>query len=373
MNTPIERPDYYAVLGVPRGADALTIRRAYRQLAASYHPDRHPGGSPLATVRFQRVVEAFGILGDPERRERYDAGQAIDAPKVEEGTALAELFGSVVDQLFGVKARSLQPGPDVLYRLDLEFAEAALGTRRELSLPRPDPCARCDGRGFPLEHLPEICPRCAGRGEIQRRRGLRSAVEACPDCDGRGHLVVVACEACEGRGRVEVRRPLRIDVPPGVADGAELLIRGAGGAGRHGGPPGDCIVRLTVRPHPLLRRRGMDVLLERPVRVFDAMAGGWLDVPTLEGPRRLRLAPNTGDGAVLRMSGLGVAATGGARGDQLVTIRLEWPTGLSAEQAAALEALARQSGPETFPRTARFEAAVQSAPDEGERQDGRRA
>lgn len=353
-----ERPDYYAVLGVPRGADALTIRQAYRQLAASYHPDRHPDGSPLATVRFQRVVEAFGVLGEPTKRIAYDAGQAIDAPRIEEGKPLAELFGAVVDQLFGVKGRRVERGADVLYRLELSLSEAAVGVRRELSLPRPEPCAVCEGRGFPMEHLPEICERCAGRGEIQVRRGLRSVLEACADCDGRGHIPVVTCAACSGRGLRDVRRAVQIDVPPGVADGAELLVRGAGGAGRFGGEPGDCLLRVSVRPHPWLRRSGSDVVLERPVRIYDAIAGGWLSVPTLEGACRLRMVADTRDGAVLRMAGLGMGKPGGGRGDQLVTVRVEWPAGLGDDARAALSALAEAAGPDTFPRTARFDGAT---------------
>jgi molecular chaperone DnaJ len=371
--TPAERPDYYAVLGVPRGADALTIRQAYRHLAASYHPDRHPDGSPLATVRFQRVVEAFGVLGEPAKRQAYDAGQAIDAPRIEEGRPLAELFGAVVDQLFGVKERRIERGADVLYRLEVSLAEAAVGVRRELSLPRPEPCAECEGRGFPMEHLPEICERCAGRGEIQLRRGLRSVLEACPDCEGRGHIPVVACAACAGRGLCEVRRAVRIDVPAGVADGAELLVRSAGGAGRFGGEPGDCLLRVSVRPHPLLRRSGSEVVLERPVRIFDAIAGGWLTVPTLDGARRLRLPAGTRDGAVLRMTGLGMGGPGGGRGDQLVTVRVEWPTGLGDQARAALSALAEAAGPDTFPRTAGFDAAVAGeAAERPEDDDGQR-
>ncbi len=368
MGTPSERPDYYAVLGVPRGADALAIRQAYRRLAASYHPDRHPDGSPLATVRFQRVVEAFGVLGEPGKRHTYDAGQAIDRPRVEEGKPLAELFGAVVDQLFGVRERRVERGADVLYRVELSLAEAAVGVRRELSLPRPEPCATCEGRGFPMEHLPEICERCAGRGELQVRRGLRSAVESCPDCDGRGHIPVVTCGACSGRGLRDVRRAVQIDVPAGVADGARLLVRGAGGAGRFGGEPGDCVLRVAVRPHPLLRRSGSEVVLERPVRIFDAIAGGWLTVPTLEGSRRLRLPAGTRDGAVLRMAGLGMGMPGGGRGDQLVTVRVEWPAGLGDDARAALAALAEAAGPATFPRTASFDAAI--AEQAAERSEG---
>ncbi|MEZ4265150.1 MAG: DnaJ C-terminal domain-containing protein [Myxococcota bacterium] len=360
-----ERPDYYAVLGVPRAADALTIRQAYRRLAATYHPDRHPEGSPLATARFQRVVEAFGVLGEPARRAAYDDGQAIEAPRVEEGRPLAELFGAVVDQLFGVKERVVQRGADVLYRLEISLAEAAVGVRRELSLPMTEACDVCEGRGFPLEHLPEICARCAGRGEVQTRRALRSVIEVCGDCAGRGHIPVVTCAACAGGGQRQVRRALRIDVPAGVAEGAELLIRGAGGSGRFGGEPGNCIVRVAVRPHPFLKRVGNDVVVERPVRVFDAISGGWLMVPSLEGRRRLRLPADTRDGAVFRMTGLGVATPGGGRGDQLVTVRIEWPVGLSEHERAALSALAEAAGPDTFPRTAGFDASIDAPEPDG--------
>ncbi|MGM0574838.1 MAG: DnaJ C-terminal domain-containing protein [Myxococcota bacterium] len=350
-----ERPDYYAVLGVPRDAETLRIKQAYRRLAARYHPDRH-GGARDATGRFQALVEAYSVLGDAERRRAYDEGQAIDAVRIEPGTPLEELFGRMVDQLFGVRSRRAVDGRDVRYRLDVDLAEVAHGCARTLRLPREVPCGACDGRGFPLESLPEICERCGGRGEIQRRRVLRSTLENCPDCEGRGFHLVTACVRCEGSGTRVHREPLTIDVPAGVEDGRRLVVRGGGQPGRNGGRDGDCLVTVRVRPHPALERRGSDVLLERPVSVFEATAGGWLDVPTVDGEQRLKLPVGIEDGAVLRMQGRGLADSRGERGDQLVTIRVEMPQDLDEDIREALRRLGMKAGRGPFPKTRRFEA-----------------
>ena len=359
-----ERPDYYAALGVSRDASELEIKQAYRRLANLHHPDRHPDDD-AATRRFQALVEAYDMLGDPDRRTSYDAGNTMPAVRIEPGTRLEELLGLVVDHLFGVRQRAASPGRDRLYHLSLELPEAALGCNKDLSLPSDDPCTSCEGRGFSLDHLPEICERCGGPGIVQRRRLLRSGIELCPTCDGRGFRIEEACGRCAGSGVGRGTQALVIQVPPGVNSGRRLKIRGRGEPGRGQGPAGDCIVVLSVTDHSHLSRDGLDVLMERPVTLFQALLGGWVWVPSLEGVVRLQLPPGTESGARLKMSGKGVLTPEGERGNQIVTIHVEAPRDLPPEITEALSQIASQMDAETFPRTSAFEVSL-SSDEEGE-------
>lgn len=358
-----ERPDYYAALGVARDASRLDIKRAYRRLANTNHPDRHPDDA-VATRRFQGLVEAYDVLGDEDRRAAYDAGQVVTGVRVEAGTPLEELLGLVVDHLFGVRERAPLSGRDRLYHLSLDLPEAALGSRKELSLPSDLPCEPCDGRGFALDHLPEICARCGGPGVVQRRRMLRSGIESCPSCDGRGFLLEEACSYCQGCGRKDCTRTIAIDIPPGVTSGRRLKVRDAGEPGAWGGPAGDCIVVLSVMDHPHLTRRGLDVTMERPVTLFQALLGGWVWVPTLEGVARLQLPAGTESGARLKMVGKGVLTPDGARGDQVVTVQVESPGGLDGPTLDALGQIAETIDMDAFPQTRQFEEHLSTDGDE---------
>ena len=352
-----ERPDYYALLGVERGASPQAVRSAYKRLAAAHHPDRQPDDE-AATGRFQSVVEAYGVLGDEARRSAYDKGQGLDEIPIERGSALAELIGTVVDGLFGIKERRAERGRNRQYRLEVSFEEAGLGFARTLTLPAEAVCERCEGRGFPLEHLPSFCPRCSGHGAIQRRRGLRSERAACPDCVGRGYRIEVGCPDCEERGVTSTEQMVSIDVSHGVSDGETLRIRGAGEPGRHGGEAGDCHVLVEAGKHPMLRRAGLDVELERPVPLFVACTGGRVAIPSLEGIQHLRLPAGTEQGAVLRMKGFGARGQDGQRGDQLVSIQVEMPTALDEEARSALSRVMETIDAETFPSCRRFEEAL---------------
>ncbi|MDP6945591.1 MAG: J domain-containing protein [Myxococcota bacterium] len=347
-----ERPDYYAVLGVERDATSVAIRAAYRRLVLSHHPDRHPG-DPDATTRLKHLVEAYEALGEASRRSAYDAGVVV-TPPVQRGEPWEEILGRVVDAVVGPRDARSVAGRDHEYRLTITAQQAARGCQSSLELPWLVDCEACEGRGFPLEVFPTVCTRCHGAGSLEQRRALRRVLESCDACHGRGYLVSQPCEACGGRRSQEVRRPIVIDVPAGVATGERLLVKGGGQRGAGGGEDGDCFVVVTVEPHPALTVVGRDVTLCRPVPVFEAIAGGWITVPTFDGPRRLRLPANTLAGTVLRMPGLGVGAEEDARGDQLVTLDIEYPEALDEASREQLEALGAGLGPEAFPRTTRF-------------------
>lgn len=349
------RPDYYAVLGVPRDADAETIRVAYKTLAARHHPDRNPGAG-VATARFKVVVEAYAILRDPMRRHVYDAGlPAEDAVPVERGSGFAEVVGGLVDSIFGVKLGKPVTGRNRVYRLAVAFADAMLGTSQTLLLPVERSCAACFGRGFPPETVPDVCERCMGTGTIQARPFLRSELLPCPGCDARGYTVPAWCEACEGRGMVHRDESVRIPLPGGSATGDRLRVRGLGEPGRFGGEDGDLLVDIEVLRDRVLSRDGADVVLTRPVTVFTALSGGPVPVPTVDGPRAIRLPPCTPDGTVLRMSGYGVRGADGQRGDQRVVIAVELPEALDDEARAALQAVAARVGQAPFPAVRGFD------------------
>ncbi len=354
-----ERTDYYAVLGVERDAALSTIKAAYRRLASAHHPDRNPHDDS-ATLRFQSLVQAYGVLGDAESRAAYDAGRPVEVVQVEPGAPWAEVFGRVLDQLFGVVDRVATRGQDMRYRLELTLPEAALGCSRVLRLPRQRRCEMCDGRGFDLSSLPRFCDRCASLGTLERRPELRAERVLCPDCEGRGFLVERLCSGCSGTCVHEVREELTIQIPARAQDGQRLLVRGAGEAGRHGGADGDCYVELEILPHPHLRLRDDDVWMTRPVPLPLALAGGWLEVPSLTGSQRIRLPQGSRDGDVLRMEGHGLQREGGLRGDQFVELRVEMPAEMTEEQLKGLEALA--SDPASFPQSQTFEAELEEGP-----------
>ena len=347
-----ERLDYYAVLGVAHDASELAIRAAYRRLVLNHHPDRHPG-DPSATLRLSNLVQAYEVLGDSVSRQAYDAGNVV-APPIQPVGAIEEVLGRVVDAFVDRQDTRSSAGRDHQYRLTLSLEKAARGCKQTLELPFSVECRRCEGRGFPLEVMPTVCQACKGGGAIENRRSLRRVLENCGACGGQGYVVSTPCVVCDGTRTVEERRSVTIDIPAGVATGARLVVKGAGQAGASGGAAGDCYVIVTVDSHPVLTVSGRDVLMKRPVTVLQVLTGGWLTVPTLDGPRRLRLPCNTRDGTVLRMVGLGVGGEAEVRGDQLVTVEVEYPVSIDGAMAESLRAIDSEAGAETFPMTARF-------------------
>lgn len=358
------RPDYYAVLGVPRDADAPVIRGAYRALAARYHPDKNPGDTH-ANARFKALVEAYGVLGDPARRATYDAGALAPSTIVERSGNIAEAIGGVFDRLVGVRDDRPQPGRNRVYKVTVPFVDAMNGTLHTLALPDDAPCGRCDGRGFEPGAIPEICERCAGDGQLQSRPFLRASLAPCPDCGARGYVTDRPCRACDGAGSISTTRRLEIRIPPGVSHGQTLRVRGAGEPGRYGGADGDCLVHVSIMPHRHLRREGRHLIVDRPVSVFTAIAGGVIRVPTLRGARTLKVPAGVSDGATLRLAGHGLPDPHGAEpGDLLVRVALELPRDLDDEARAAVADLAARLPADACPADRAFDALYAEDPDE---------
>lgn len=356
-------PDLYALLGVPRDAGDDEIRRAYRRLARELHPDANP--DPAAAERFKEVTRAYEVLRDPERRRRYDLFGEEDEGKV--GAAgdfgsFGDVFEAFFSSAFGGAGFGGAPfgsatrtrAADVQVRVEIDLAEAASGVRTAVAVEMPRTCARCGGDGCEPGTSPARCATCGGRGEVRQVRrsilGQLVTSAGCPTCRGEGTVIPDPCRDCQGEGRAVGELSLEIDVPPGIEDGQRLRYAGRGPAGRRGGPAGDLYVEVRVRPHPTLRRDGPDLYTRVPVAVTQAILGAEVTVDTLEGPEALRLPPGTQPGTLLRLRGRGMPALRGrGRGDLVVEVDVQVPSGLRPEEAELVARLAELRGETVLP------------------------
>jgi molecular chaperone DnaJ len=358
--------DYYEILGVERTAESDAIKRAYRKLALQYHPDRN-NGSAEAEEQFKELTEAYEVLKDPDKRSAYDRfGHA--AVKGGAGAGYAGFsfhdalevfmrdFGAFgVDDLFGGgRGRrggpGVRKGPDTRVTLPLTLEDVASGVTRTLRVELMDPCGGCSGSGAAPGTAPVRCSTCGGGGEVRRVQrsflGQLVSVMPCPDCGGEGQRIEAACEACAGRGVKRAGRDIEVTVPPGVSSGDYLTLRGQGNAGVRGGPRGDVLVVLDVEEDERFLRDGADLIYELPVTFSQAALGAELDVPTIGGSARLKVAPGTQSGRLLRMRGRGLPhLQGGGRGDLIIRVAVWTPTELTAEQEMLLRKLAKVEAP----------------------------
>jgi molecular chaperone DnaJ len=343
--------DYYEVLGVPRNASEQEIKSAYRKLALKLHPDRNPGDKH-AEERFKEAAEAYGVLGDPEKRRRYDtfghaglggaAGAGFDPTIFADfSDILGDFFG--FGDVFGRRRGGPQRGTDLRYNLDLSFEEAAFGTETQIRIPRAETCSTCSGSGAAPGTRPTTCPTCRGAGQVTFQQGFFSVARTCSHCRGAGRIVTEQCKACGGEGRVPIERTLQIKIPPGVDTGSQLRIGGEGEPGALGGPPGDLYVVLRVAEHAFFKRDGTHLFCEVPVSVPQAALGATVEIPTLDGGKtKLTVPEGTQSGTVLRLKGQGIPALGGrGRGDLHALVRVVVPKRLNSEQRKLFEQLAK--------------------------------
>lgn len=345
------RRDYYAVLGIPRTAGPEEVKKAFRSLALRWHPDRNPGDVE-AERRFREVAEAWDVLGDPEKRARYDRMGPLFTPdgKPPRPEDLNEILLDALGGLLG-RRRPGERGEDIRYTLKLTLEEAARGVERSVRIQRTVTCRDCAGAGASTEGR-SPCEECKGTGKSATRRFLRND---CPHCAGRGYRSSRPCARCAGEGRTVSDEQLKIKVPAGVATGQKLKLRGKGddGPGVSGttGPPGDLLVIVDVEDHALFRRRGNDLLCEVPVTFVEAALGAEVEVPTLDGSTRLRIPAGTPSGKAFRLPGRGLPSPeGSARGDLHARLVVEVPAALDGEARAALEEFARRAGAAAHPR-----------------------
>ena len=353
--------DYYEVLGVAREASADELKKAYRDLARRYHPDKNPDDAE-AEERFKEASEAFRVLSDPEQRKRYDrfGHQAFERGGSSPGFDPSDFsggFGEILEGIFGDvlgRARGRKrSGRDLQIDVSVTFEEAALGADKTVTVTRPQPCDRCSGSGGEPGTTVRSCPTCDGRGEVRFQRGIFAATRTCATCGGTGKKPEVPCTKCRATGLVEGQHELSVRIPAGVEDGAVRSVRGAGEVGPGG--PGDLHLTIRVEPHPLFERRGVDVLCTVPITFPQAVLGATLDIPTLEGKVQMKLPPGTQSGKSFRLRGKGITAYGGVgKGDQLVTVMVEVPEKITREQRRLIEALAAEMGTDTLPQRASF-------------------
>ncbi len=359
----MEEKDLYKILGVDRGAGDEEIKRAYRKLAQELHPDKHHGNKEVEE-KFKLINEAYDTLKDPEKRAQYDrfgyvgAGPGPGPGAYRDfGTDFQDLFSEVFSDFFGAGRRRAAPehGSDLRYDIDITFEEAAFGAGKSVNIPKTINCSACGGSGAKPGTSPTVCSTCRGAGQVRYQQGFFSISRPCSACGGAGAVIKDPCGACRGAGKVKSIKTITVKVPPGVDTGSRLRIPGEGEPGERGGGPGDLYIFLNVEPHPLFRRENDDIILEVPISFPQAALGAEIDVPTLDGPVKLKIPPGTQSGKVLRLKGKGIASLQtGRRGDAQVIIRVETPAKLNKRQRELLEEFANISGDDTTPLRKNF-------------------
>ena len=344
-----QKRDYYEVLGISTDASDSDVKSAYRKLALRYHPDKNPGDHH-AEEQFKEAAEAYSVLSDPEKRARYDrfghAGlqggfSGFDPATFGDfGDILGEFFG--FGDTFGTRRRGgSERGADLRYDLKVSFREAAFGLKTKIKIPREDTCQSCQGNGTAPGKSAATCPTCHGTGQVRYQQGFFSISRTCSQCHGGGKIIQDPCKACQGRGRVRKEKVLEVKIPAGVDNGARLRIQGEGEAGLHGGQAGDLYVVIYVEEHPFFQRQGSNIYCQVPIGIAQAVLGGEISVPTLEGEERLKIPEGTQSGSVFRMRNKGVVNLGErGRGDQYVTVNIVVPTKLTREQREVFVQLA---------------------------------
>ncbi len=351
-----EKRDYYEVLGLDREASASEIKSAYRKLAVQFHPDKNPD-DPSAEGRFKEASEAYAVLSDAEKRAQFDRfghrgmdGQGFGGFDPNSFGDFSDILGDLFGfgDFFGGRRKSggrggPRRGHDLQYRLGITLEEAATGIERTIRIPRNEGCEQCGGSGSEKGTSPETCTSCGGQGQVAFRRGFLSVAQTCPSCNGAGRVNRNPCMDCSGRGQVEKEVNLKVSVPAGVDTGMRLRLNGEGEGGVQGGQPGHLYVVLAVDPHDLFERDGLDLHLELPISVFQAMLGASLKVTTILGDEKgIEVAAGSQQGDRIRVRGGGMPKLDGKqRGDLWVHLKVVVPAKLTSEQRGLVEEAAR--------------------------------
>jgi molecular chaperone DnaJ len=339
--------DYYEVLGVSKDATQDQIKKAYRKLALKHHPDKNPGNK-AAEKKFKEAADAYAVLSDAEKRKVYDQRgwrgmEDMGFQGFQSTDDINSAFGDIFSEFFGQRFHRAQRGPqrgrDLQYRIQLSFAEAALGTKRAISLEKAMACDSCGGSGAKPGAHAQTCPACGGSGQVSQKGGQFggrfSVSSVCPTCGGSGQVGEL-CSGCAGRGHVSGTRTLSVNFPAGMDNGGTLRLAGQGEAGERGGTPGDLYLQVEVAPDPRFRREGPDIHLNVDVPFVTAALGGKIEVPTIRKAARLAIPKGTQGGTVLRMKSSGIHMPDGTKGDQFVHVNLTLPSNLTPRQEELL-------------------------------------
>jgi molecular chaperone DnaJ len=353
-----DRPDYYKTLGVGKNASDEEIKKAYRKLARQYHPDRNPGDKK-AEETFKGISQAHDVLSDPDKRKAYDRAGAFGGFGVPGGFDAGNLggnFSDILSNLFGGAGGArggVQRGRDLETEVSLTFEQAVHGAQLPLAVPTSQPCPTCHGSGAKPGTAPRVCPVCNGRGLESQSQGIFSMSQPCSNCHGSGTVIDHPCPTCQGSGAQRSVRRMRVNIPAGVRDGSRIRLAGKGepsvgpggvgaSANGDGGLPGDLYVITRVAESSVFQRNGDNLEVEVPLTIPEALQGAIVEVPTLNGIKRLRVPPGTKHGTVQRLRGEGPPRLGGkGNGDIHYRFVLEVPATLSPEQSEAVDRLSQ--------------------------------
>ena len=351
-----EKRDYYEVLGVDKSASADQIKKAYRKLAKKYHPDMNPDNEEAAN-RFKEVNEAYEVLSDEDKKAKYDQfGFAGVDPNFDGGGfggGFGFDFGDIFSSVFGgggfggfgggrSDPRAPMAGPDLRQAVILDFEEAAFGCEKQVQIERIEYCSDCSGTGS-ADRKQDTCSECHGSGVVMSQQrtpfGVMSTQKECPRCGGRGYTVKNPCKTCKGQGLVKRRKTITVKIPAGINAGQAVNMHGQGHAGKNGGPAGDLIIGVSIRPHKMFTREDYDVHYNHPISFVDAALGAELEIPTIDGKVKYNLPAGTQGETTFRLKGKGIPRLRqNGRGDQYVTVHIQVPKNLNAEARNALRA-----------------------------------
>lgn len=362
--------DYYDVLGVGKNASADEIKRAYRRMAMKYHPDKNPDDK-AAEAKFKECAEAYEVLSDPSKRQRYDQfgheglrGSGMHDFSRMNVEDIFSMFGfeDFFGGIFG-GGRGRRPGRragpargyDLETAVELSLEDIAKGTEKTIEFTRQDTCSECDGTGSAKGSSPGRCPTCGGTGQVIRGGGFFQMVSTCGQCGGAGQIITHPCNLCGGTGRVPRKRTVSVKIPAGVHEGQGIRVANEGEPGTGGGPRGDLYCYVRVKPHEFLQRDGNDLIAVVPISFTQAALGAAIDVPSIDGTKQLKVPPGTQYGGIFRIKGQGLPDVRTHRtGDQLVQITIETPTRLSPEQQELLREFAKTENKRVSPKSASF-------------------
>ena len=349
-----DKRDYYEVLGLSTGATDDEIKKAYRRLAKQYHPDMNPGDK-VAENKFKEVNEAYDVLGDPDKKAKYDqyGHAAFDPSSGFGGGGFGGGFGfdgfdisDIFSNIFGGGSSRRQNGPvrgeDIRYRLTLSFEEAVFGCKKEISDQRVQKCPECSGSGAAKGTSAKTCPDCQGRGQVKVQQrtpfGVMQSTTTCSKCRGTGKIIETPCKNCRGSGFVKASKKLEVSIPAGIDDGQGVVLRGEGCDGRNGGSAGDLVITVNVRPHAFFEREGSDIYCDIPVTYADMTLGAKITVPTIDGTETIDIPEGTQTGTTFTLKGKGVKIVNTQkRGNMYVTAVIETPKGLDRKQKELLK------------------------------------
>jgi molecular chaperone DnaJ len=366
------KQDFYELLGVPRDANADVIKKAFRKLAMTCHPDRHPGDK-AAEQKFKDINEAYDVLKDEQKRAAYDRyGHAAFENGGMRGAGGADFgfatgFADIFDEMFGEFTgqrrgqQSATRGNDLRYNLEITLEDAFKGQQATVRVPTLVACESCSGSGAETGSKPISCPTCQGHGRVRAQQGFFTIERTCPTCHGAGRVIENPCRVCSGQGRVRREKTLAVAIPAGVEDGTRIRLAGEGEAGMRGGAPGDLYIFLAVKPHRFFQRDGTDIHCRVPISMPTAALGGSLEVPAIDGSRaKLTVPAGSQSGRQFRLRGKGMSVLRSpARGDMYIEIVVETPVNLSKRQQELLREFEEAGGGKnTSPETEGFFARV---------------